>query len=432
MLLRYRYRVYPTAPQRVSLARAFGCARTVFNDAVAARKHAHAEGLPHPSTAALSKALITAAKCTPERAWLGEVSAVVLQQALADADRAYQNFFASLKGKRAGARMGPPRFKRRVGAQSIRFTRNAKFSVLDNGRLRLPKIGDMRVVWSRELPSAPSSVTVVKTPTGKYYASFVVAVDDGADLLEPLAAPEAETGIDLGLKDFAVLRGGKVIENPKFFRRLERKLGKSQRVLARKAKGSANRAKARIRVAKVHERIKDARSDWVDKQVKTIVAENQGIYVEDLNVKGLSRGGHAKSMHDASFGMFLVRLESKAARAGRTFARVDRFFPSTRLCSLCGVLDGPSGIEGLKVRSWVCGCGAVHDRDQNAEINIRREGRRLVAEGHSDTRNASGQDVRPGRPGRPGNTREGQNEEPTRSGTAQAAPEPGTTVLLRR
>ncbi|MCD0446740.1 transposase [Glycomyces sp. A-F 0318] len=413
----------------MSLARAFGSARVVFNDAVAARKQAHEQGLPYPTTAVLSKALITEAKRTPERAWLAEVSAAILQQALADADRAYRNFFTSIKGKRAGARMGPPRFKRRTHAQSIRFTRNAKFRVLDNGRLRLPKIGDMRVAWSRELPSAPSSVTVVKTPTGKYYASFVVAVDDGADLLEPLADPEAETGIDLGLKDFAVLRGGKVIENPKFFGKLERKLKKAQRVLARKAKGSVNRAKARIRVAKVHEKIKHTRSDWIDKQVKTLVGENQALYVEDLNVKGLARGRHAKSIHDAAFGMFLVRLESKASRAGRTFVKVDRFFPSTMLCSLCGVSDGPSGVQGLRVRSWMCGCGAVHDRDQNAEINIRREGKRMVAEGRSDTLNASGQDVRPGRPGRPGNPREGQNEEPTRSGAAQAAPEPGIAVL---
>ena len=432
MLLRYRYRVYPTAPQRDALARAFGCARVVYNDAVAARQFAHAEGLDYPRTAVLSKQLITEAKRTPERVWLSAVSAVVLQQALADADRAYKNFFASLKGKRRGARMGPPRFKRRAGTQSIRFTRNARFDVLDNGRLRLPKIGDLKVVWSRDLPSEPSSVTVIKAPTGKYYASFVVAVGADADALEPLTDTEAETGIDLGLKNFAVLRGGKVIENPKFFRRLEKKLKKAQRVLSRKRKGSANRAKARVKVAKVHEKVKDARADWIDKQVKTIVAENQGIYVEDLNVKGLSRGRAGKSVHDAAFGMFLARLESKASRAGRTFVKVDRFFPSTRLCSACGVLSGPQGLDGLKIRGWVCECGAVHDRDANAEINIRREGKRMVAEGHSDTRNASGQDVRPGLPGRPGNAREGKNEEPTRSRYASADRKPGIPVSLGR
>ncbi|MCH7233142.1 transposase, partial [Glycomyces sp. L485] len=209
MLLRYRYRLYPTVPQRVALAKSFGSARVVYNDAVAARKRAHMEGLPYPSTAQLSKQLITEAKRTPERAWLGEVSAVVLQQALADADRAWRNFFASLKGKRQGPRMGPPRFKRRSNPQSIRFTRNARFAVLGNGRLRLPKVGDLKVAWSRGLPSEASSVTVGKTGSGKYYASFVVELGEGADLLEPLTEPDAETGIDLGLKDFAVLRGGK-------------------------------------------------------------------------------------------------------------------------------------------------------------------------------------------------------------------------------
>ncbi len=357
------------------------------------------------------------------------MSAVVLQQALGDADRAWRNFFASARGKRQGPRIGPPRFKRRTGTQSIRFTRNDRFAVLDNGRLRLPKTGDLKVAWSRALPSEPSSVTVIKSPTGKYYASFVVGVEDDAERLEPLTDPEAETGIDLGLKDFAVLRGGKVIENPRLFRRLERKLGKAQRVLARKAKGSANRAKARLKVAKVHENIKNARSDWVDKQVKAIVRENQAVYVEDLNVKGLSRGRAAKSIHDASFGMFVTRLESKAARAGRVFAKVDRFFPSTRLCSSCGVLDGPSGLEGLKIREWTCGCGAVHDRDQNAEINIRREGKRMVAEGHSDTLNASGGAVSPGTPGRLRKAREGQNEEPTRSRNATADRKPGISVF---
>lgn len=373
--------MYPTAPQRDALSRAFGCARVVFNDAVAARRHAHREGLPYPATAVLSKALITDAKRTPERSWLGEVSAVVLQQSLADADRAWRNFFASIKGRRAGARMRPPRFKKRSNTQSIRFTRNARFAIPGNGRLRLPKIGDLKVAWSRELPSEPSSVTVIKTPTGRYYASFVVELAEGADLLEPIDDSEAETGIDLGLKSFAVLRGGKVIESPRFFRKLK----KAQRELSRKTKGSANRAKARIRVAKVHEKIKEARSDWVDKQVKTLVSENQALFVEDLDVKGLSRGRHAKAIRDASFGIFLARLESKASRAGRTLVKVDRYFPSTRLCSGCGALTGPSGLNGLKVREWACECGAVHDRDTNAEINIRREGKRLVAEGHTET-----------------------------------------------
>uniref|UniRef100_UPI001E29B731 RNA-guided endonuclease InsQ/TnpB family protein n=1 Tax=Glycomyces salinus TaxID=980294 RepID=UPI001E29B731 len=329
-----------------------------------------------------------------------------------------------LSGRRAGARMGPPRFKRRSNTQSARYTRNG-FALRSNGRLYVAKVGELKVAWSRELPSAPSSVTVVKTPTGKYYASFVVALDDGAELLEPLADPESATGIDLGLGSFAVLRGGKVIESPKFFRRMERKLRKAQRELSRKEKGSKNRAKARVEVARVHELVRNRRDDWLHKQVKTIVAENQSIYVEDLCVQGLARGRGAKSVHDAALGRFLTLLESKAARAGRTFARVDRFFPSTRLCSACGSLTGPKGLNGLSVRKWACGCGAVHDRDGNAEINIRREGQRLVQEhmvaaGQAETLNARGQDVRPGVPGGPGNPRDGKKQEPTRTLTAQA------------
>ncbi|WP_460543552.1 RNA-guided endonuclease InsQ/TnpB family protein [Glycomyces halotolerans] len=384
MHLKYSYRVYPTRPQRQALARTFGCVRVVYNDAVAARKAAHRQGLPYPSTAALDKALITAAKRTAERSWLGEVSTVPLQQSLRDCHAAYKNFFDSLKGKRAGARVGPPRFKRRAGTQAARYTRRG-FSLGGNGRLYLARVGDLKVAWSRELPAEPSSVTVTKTATGRYYASFVVGVDDADELLEPIADPEAQTGIDLGLKSFAVLRGGKVIDSPRFFRKLERKLKKAQRSLSRKQQGSANRAKARLRVAKIHEKIKDTRADWVNKQVNTLVSENQALYVEDLNVRGLSRGRAAKSVQDASFGMFLTRLESKAARAGRAFVKVDRFFPSTRLCSACGALTGPGGLDGLKVRAWACGCGAVHDRDANAEINIRREGRRLVAAGQADT-----------------------------------------------
>jgi putative transposase len=332
----------------------------------------------------LDKLLITAAKRTPERAWLAEVSTVPLQQALRDCHAAYRNFFDSLKGKRAGAKVGPPRFKRRSSRQSARYTRNG-FSLRENGRLYIAKVGELKVAWSRELAAEPSSVTIVKTATGRYFASFVVALDDDAEALAPIVDPDAETGVDLGLKDFAVLRGGKVIANPRFFRKLERKLRKAQRELSRKQKGSVNRAKACSRLARVHERIKDRRDDRLHKQVGTIVAENQGIYVEDLCVKGLIRGRAARSVQDAALGRFLALLEAKASRAGRTFVRVDRFFPSTQLCSTCGVLAGPKGLDGLSVRVWACECGMVHNRDANAEINIRREGKRLVAAGLADT-----------------------------------------------
>ncbi|MEH0830771.1 MULTISPECIES: RNA-guided endonuclease InsQ/TnpB family protein, partial [unclassified Micromonospora] len=167
MQLRYNYRVYPTSSQQQALARAFGCARVVFNDGLRARQEAQAEGLPYLSDGELSKR-VTAAKATPERAWLGEVSSVVLQQALADLNVAYRNFFASLSGKRKGRKVAPPRFRsRKDNRQAIRFTANARFKVLNNGRLRLPKIGDVEVRWSRTLPSAPSSVTIIKDAAGR-------------------------------------------------------------------------------------------------------------------------------------------------------------------------------------------------------------------------------------------------------------------------
>ena len=175
--LRYNYRLYPNGPQREALARAFGCARVVFNDALAARQAAYEAGEPYIPDAAMSAAL-TAPKETPERAWLGDVSSVVLQQALADLNTAYRNFLASVTGRRKGPRVAPPRFQsRKDRRQAVRFTANSRFRVLGDGRLRLPKIGDVEVRWSRDLPAAPTSVTVIRDAAGRYFASFVVQAD---------------------------------------------------------------------------------------------------------------------------------------------------------------------------------------------------------------------------------------------------------------
>jgi len=174
--LRYAYRLYPTPRQREALARAFGCARVVFNDALTLRQAAHAVGQPYISDVTIF-AWLTEAKATPERAWLSEVSAVVLQQALADLNQAYRNYFDSLSGKRKGPKVGLPRFRsRKASRQSIRFTANARFKVLGNGKLRLPKIGDVKVSWSRDLPAVPTSVTVIRDAAGRFFASFVVEV----------------------------------------------------------------------------------------------------------------------------------------------------------------------------------------------------------------------------------------------------------------
>lgn len=378
MQLRYQYRLYPTPGQQVSLARAFGCARVVYNDAIHAREQARRDGLPYPKDAELSKAL-TAVKKTPERAWLADVSSVVLQQALADANTAYRNFFTSLTGKRTGRRVGLPRFKsRRDNRQSIRLTRNARFAVTAGGKLRLPKIGDITVSWSRDLPADPSSVTVVKDACGRYFASFVVEVDS-----EPLPEVDGEIGIDLGLTTFAVMSNGTRITSPKFLRRAERKLRKAQQALSRKQKGSNNRGKARIVVAKRHAQVADTRRDWAHQHSTALIRENQAIYMETLAVTGLARTRLAKSVYDAGWGMFTRMVQDKAARYGRTFEKVPRSFPSSQLCSVCGHRDGP---KPLSVRTWTCPCGAVHDRDVNAAKNI-------LAAGRAERLNACGETV---------------------------------------
>jgi putative transposase len=387
MQLRYSFRLYPTAGQRAALGRAFGCVRVVYNDALRARETARSEGLAFPKTGDLSKLLITEAKRTPERAWLGEVSAVILQQSLRDLDAAYRNFFDGLKDKRP--RMGAPRYKsKRDTRQAVRFTANARWKITAGGKLSLPKIGDLKVKWSRTLPSAPSTVTVVKDSAGRYYASFVV--ETGLD--EVLPETTAEVGIDLGLTHFAVLSDGRKISSPRFLRRAEKKLKRTQQALSRKQKGSANRARARLKVARAHAGVTDARREFHHRLSTRLIRENQAISVEDLCVKGLARTRLAKSVHDAGWSAFVAMLEYKAARYGRTFARVDRFFPSSQLCSACGFKDGP---KPLTVREWTCGnCGTVHDRDVNAAINTRTEGRKVAA-GQAETVNGCGAQVSP-------------------------------------
>ncbi|MFJ9840032.1 RNA-guided endonuclease InsQ/TnpB family protein [Kitasatospora sp. NPDC101155] len=205
MQLRYSFRLHPTAGQRRSPARAFGCARVVWNDALRIRQDAHAVGLPFPKSADLSKSLITQAKKTPEREWLSGAPVGVLQQSLRDQDQAWRNFFDSIKGRRPGPKVEPPRFKsKRDNRQAARYTRSDRWSITDADRLRLPKVGDVKVTWSRRLPSEPSSVTVVKDPAGRYWASFVVETDPAADLLPETGA---DCGIDLGLTHFAITRG---------------------------------------------------------------------------------------------------------------------------------------------------------------------------------------------------------------------------------
>jgi putative transposase len=379
--LRYNYRLYPTPGQQSALARAFGCARVVFNDGLRARQEARQAGRPYITDRDLS-ARLTAAKADPQRAWLGEVSAVILQQALADLNAAYRNFFASRTGERKGPKIGPPRFRSRKDyRQAIRFTANARFKVLPNGKLHLPKIGDVPVRWSRPLPSGPSSVTVIRDRAGRYFASFVIDT-------EPEALPETEqnVGIDLGLKHFAVLSDGRKITSPRFLRRAEKNLKRRHRDLSRKQDGSRNRDKARMKVARSYARVADMRRDFHHQLSTTLIRDNQAVAVEDLCVKGLARTRMAKSVHDAGWSAFVAMLEYKARLHGRAFHRIGRFEPTTQTCSACGVKDRA---KPLHVRQWTCpACGAQLDRDINAAVNVAKAAGLAVT--------ACGAQVRPG------------------------------------
>lgn len=385
---RYGYRAYPTAGQRESLARVFGCARVVYNDFLAERKALREENRHKDvSFGETAKNVVTRAKLTPERAWLSEVSNIALQQSVRNAERAYKNWFHSLSGT-GKRKVGHPRFKKRSDRQAITLTRGG-FSVRETshgvGFVRLAKIGVVRFALSRPLPSMPSSVTVIGKPDGTYEVSFVVETTDCV-----LPVIERSSGIDLGLTDFATIVSSdgsrEKVGNPRILRKSERRLARAQKHLSRKVKGSKNREKARKRVARIHSRVSNSRTDFARKLARRLADENQVIVVESLSVSALARTRLAKSVHDAGWGTFLRVLKEMASESGRTVVAMPREFPSSQLCSACGVRDGK---KPLSVREWTCAsCGAVLDRDYNAALN-------LLAGGHPESLNACGADVRP-------------------------------------
>jgi len=386
-LVRYRYRAYPNAEQARALARVFGCARVVYNDCLRLRRDAHAGG-EKVSDTEVQRRVVTLAKQTPQRAWLGEVASVALVQACQDARRAYRNWFDSLSGKRKGRKGGAPRFRsRKDNRQSIRLTRNG-FALRGNGRVYVAKVGDLRVEWSRPLLSVPSSCTVIREADGRYFVSFVVERES-----DPLPSRTAEIGVDLGLDRLAVTSDGEIVDNPRHLRGAQRRLASGQRALARKQKGSANRHKAVRRVAVRHRKVRETRLDAHHKLALRLVRDNQAVHLESLSVAGLARTKLARSIHDVGWSILVRLIEEKAAHYGRSVVKVGRGFPSSQLCSACGHRDGP---KPLGVRLWTCRvCGAEHDRDLNAARNVLAEGARIAA-GLAEIENACGAGVRPG------------------------------------
>jgi putative transposase len=298
------------------------------------------------SDSEVQRRVITLAKLTPERAWLAQASSVALVQACNDARRAYRNWFDSLSGQRKGRRMGHPGFRRKHGRQSIRLTRNG--FALHESWLYVAKVGDVKVRWSRELPSEPSSVTVIREADGRYYASFVVERGTA-----PLPPCDREVGVDVGLDRLAVTSDGEIIANPRFLRAKKRQLAGAQRAMLRKRKGSANRARARHRVAVLHRKVREARLDHAHKTALRLVRDNQAVYAEDLAVSGLARTRLAKSIHDAGWSQLLRLLAEKAEYHGREFHRIGRFEPTS-------ADSATSSVAALS--SWVRACTSAELR----------------------------------------------------------------------
>jgi putative transposase len=404
MRMRYRYRLEPTPAQLRMLARVFGCCRVVFNDALQVRDAAYRAGLKL-SDSEIQRRVITQAKTTTERAWLCEVPSVALVQSVNDSRRAWHNFFDSRSGKRRGRKAGRPRMKsKKDHRQSFRLTRNG-FNVRANGRLYIAKMGEVRVRWSRDLPTEPSSVTIIREPDGHYYASFVVDV-----AAAPLSHLEREAGVDVGITRLATIATTEgtctYIANPKHLGRKLRKLRRLEREKSRRLKGSNNREKTRRKVAIEQGKVARSRRDHHHKQALALVRDNQVIHVEDLNIVGMVRNRRlARAISDAGWGQFVRIIAEKADHYGRTVNAVSRLLASSKTCSTCAHrLDE----LGLQVREWKCpGCGAVHDRDHNAAKVILAAGRaeRINASHVSgrDHENGSGGDpIRPPISGRRG------------------------------
>lgn len=365
MKARYTYRVYPNNRQQTNCAKQFGSNRVVWNDALAIVK-AMPKGQKWPSNSQLQAVFIKAAKQTPERSWLSEVSAVSLQQSVRDLGVAFKNFFESCSGKRKGEKAGFPRFKKRSNRQTARYNKNA-FKLKGN-KLYLAKVGMLKVKWSRPLPSDPSSVTLIKNTAGEYHVSFVVEIKQ-IDV-EPV---RPSVGVDLGIKTFAFLSTGKAIKGPDY-KPLTRQVKRFQRKLARQQKGSNRWHQTRLKIAKLKNKIANIRKDFLHKFTTKLVRENQTVSLEDLNVSGMLKNRKlSRAISEQGWSTVRRMCESKSSiYKNRETRIISRWEPTSQVCSDCGFNWGKLD---LSVRSVLCiSCGAEHDRDENAAKNIDKVG----------------------------------------------------------
>ena len=373
----YRFRIYPNASQMELLAKHFGCTRFVYNYFLNQRQEQYKEEGESDNYYAQAKAL-TELKKKEETAWLKEVNSQTLQFALRNLETAYTNFFQ----KRAKF----PNYHSKKGKNTFTVP---QFATIENGKLWLPKFkSGISIRLHREIKGKMGKVSLTKTPTGKYFVSVFTTEEYNT----PIEHTGKSVGVDLGLKDLLITSDGEVFKNNRYTKRYERKLAKAQKHLSRKKKGSSEYENQRLKVARLHEKISNSRADYLHKCSISLVRRYDTICIEDLNVKGMERNHRlAKSITDASWGSFVSMLTYKTEWNGKRVVKIDRFFPSSQTCNVCGYVNKQT--KDLSVREWECPvCHTHHNRDINAAINILRFGLNHISAGTVDY--TGGEEVR--------------------------------------